>query len=115
MSKKREDLDLLNYKLDSFERRLESLERLILSSQTHKPDQGVTSEVLHLLLDMVRNPLRNNGDSYHQVAQPSQSHHQLQQQVPVPVTTIQNEIVQDATCKDVRGDLSSFHRRRTFI
>lgn len=49
--KRRDELDLVQYRLDTLERRLESVERTLLS----KTDSGsINTELLNIVLNMVR-------------------------------------------------------------
>jgi hypothetical protein len=111
MSKKKDDFDLVNYKIDALERRLDSLERLIVSMQPSRSsasESGLTSEILHVLLDMVRNP--SHAQTPHTVTHQPISHQQA-------IATKSIDIDQQSTEQTQKNptDLFSFQRRRTFV
>ena len=102
------NIDILTYRIDTLERKLENIERLLLSNQVGpsqaKNPEGITSEILHVLLDMVKMKNENKHSTISNVQNTVQSAEQ-----PSPSSTKQ---VDNDDCK---GDLFGFQRRRSIV
>ena len=91
---KRDDFELLSYKVDTLERRLENIEKALLSLQ-HSGKGDINAELLHMLVDMIK--------------QKNKSPPRQRPSSPQPAT---NEGPEKGS---EQGDLFGFQRRRSII
>ena len=96
---KRDDFDILSYKVDTLERRLENIEKALLSMQ-HNGKGDINAELLHMLVDMIKQ--KNKSPPRQRASSPIQQH--------ATETTTQS---QEATKET--GDLFGFQRRRSIM
>lgn len=99
--KRRDELDLVQYRLDALERRLESVERALLS----KSDSGsINTELLNIVLSMVRNPSHTPSASGPTTTTQS-----------APVAPIEASTTQPAGECSTIGKSFMFDRRKTVV
>ena len=95
--RQKEDLSILEYRLDVLERRLDSLEKLVNTGKT----DNINTELLGMLLSMVKQNIQ----------QPQQ-----QNNTSTPAIKQQEESPQDETITKVScGETFMFNRRRTLV
>lgn len=100
---KRDETDLLSYKVDVLERRIDNIERILLNGQTSKND--VNTELLHMLLEMIK---QQNNPTPFVTPEPSR-----ERASSPPKRTEADSSASGQPAE--RGDHFGFQRRRTII
>jgi hypothetical protein len=98
--KKTDEMDLLSYKIDVLERRLDTIEKMIMNLQGNSKGSDLNAELLHLLMDMIKQPMQNNTCSH-----PPQAYQES--------TVKRNN--NSSKSEEEKGDLFGFQRKRTVI
>jgi hypothetical protein len=104
MSKAKGNVDLLMYRLDLLEKRLENIELML-----HKPNNnGPSSEILHILLDMIK-------QQQHTQLLPNQAVMQHNNNVPACPPAKDNDAKVEHTPGDSFDSITCIGRRRTVV
>ena len=88
-------MDILTYKVDTLERRLDNIEKALLSLQ-HNGKNDINAELLHMLVDMIK-----------------QGNRAVQRSASPPPA--RSKEATDAEAPQETGDLFGFQRRRSII